>query len=62
VEEARRALRHHRRNLSDLSWQQYIDANKAKRAAISKAKRRCFEEAIENTSKEGGKSFWRLAI
>jgi hypothetical protein len=61
VEEARRALRRHRRNPSELAWQEYIEACKAKRAAISKAKRQSFDEAIENESKEGGKSFWRLA-
>ncbi len=61
MEEAERALRQHRRNLSELSWQQYLETNKAKEAAISKAKRWSFEEAIENASKEGGKSFWRLA-
>ncbi len=61
VEEARRALRHHRRNLSYLSWLQYLDANKAKGTTISKAKRCCFEEAIENASNAQGKSLWRLA-
>jgi hypothetical protein len=61
VEEARRALRQHRRNPSEQTWQEYLEANKAMRAAISKAKRRSFEEAIENASKERGKSFWRLA-
>jgi hypothetical protein len=54
VKEARSALRRHRRNPSELTWQEYLEANKAKRAAISKAKRWSFEEAIENASKEGG--------
>jgi hypothetical protein len=61
VEEARRALRRHKRNPSELAWQDYLAACKAKRAAISKAKRLNFEEAIENASKEGGRSYWRLA-
>jgi hypothetical protein len=61
VEEARRAFSRHRRNPSEQAWQEYLEANKAKGAAISKAKRRCFEKAIEKASKEGGKSFWRLA-
>ncbi len=61
MEEARRALRGHRRNPSGQTWQEYLEASKGKRAAISKAKRRSFKEAIENASKEGGKSFWRLA-
>ncbi len=61
VDEARRALRRHRRNPSELAWQEYLEACKAKTAAISKAKRKSFEEVIENASKEGGKSFWRLA-
>ncbi len=61
VEEVRMALRRHRRNASELTWQEYLEANKANRAAISNAKRRSFEEAIKNASKEGGKSFLRLA-
>ncbi len=61
VVEARRAFRRHRRNPSELAWQEYLEANKAKGAAISRAKRRCFEEAIEKACKEGGKSIWRLA-
>ncbi len=61
MEEARRALRRHRRNTSELAWQEYLEACKARRAAISKAKRWSYEEAIENASKERGKSFWRLA-
>ncbi len=60
MEEARRAFRRHRRNPSELAWQEYLEANRAKRAAISKAKRWCFEDVIENACKEGGKSFCRL--
>ncbi len=61
VEDARRAFRRHRRNPNELARQEYLEANKAKGAAIRQAKRKCFEEAIENVCKEGGKSFWRLA-
>jgi hypothetical protein len=61
VEQARGALRRHRRNPSKLTWQECLEANIAKKAAISKAKKRSFEVAIENTSKVGGRSFWRLA-
>jgi hypothetical protein len=61
VEEARRAFWRHRRNPSHLAWQEYLEANRAKGAAISKAKRQCFEGAIEKVCKEGGKRFWRLA-
>jgi hypothetical protein len=57
VEGARRTFRRHRRNLSELAWQEYLEAIRAKGAAISKAKWRCFEEAIENVCKKGGKSF-----
>jgi preprotein translocase subunit Sss1 len=39
VEEARRAFRRCRRNPTELAWQEYLEANRAKRAAISKAKR-----------------------
>jgi hypothetical protein len=61
AEKARRALGRHRWNPTELSWQQYLEANRAKGAAIRKAKRQCFEEAIEKACKQGGKSFWRLA-
>jgi hypothetical protein len=57
VEEARRAFRRRRRNPTELAWQEYLEANKAKGAAIRQAKRKCFEEAIENACKEVGKSF-----
>ncbi len=61
VEKARRACRRHRRNPSEITWQEYLEANWAKGAAISKDKRQCFEGAIENASKEGGISIWKLA-
>jgi hypothetical protein len=61
VEEARRAFRKYRRNLTEVATQEYLLAHKTKVAAISKATRRCFEEAIETASKEAGKSFLRLA-
>ncbi len=61
VEEARRAFKRHRRNPTELARQEYLEANRAKGAAIRQAKRQCYEEAIENACKEGGKSFWRLA-
>ncbi len=61
MEDARRAHRRHRRNPHELAWQEYLEANKAKGAAISKAKKQCFEEVIEKESKEEGKSLWRLA-
>ncbi len=61
VEEARRAFRRHSRNPTELAQQEYLEANRAKGAAIRQAKRQCFEEAIENACKEGGKGFWRLA-
>ncbi len=57
VEEARRAFRRHRRNPTELAWQEYLEANRAKGAAIRQAKRQCFEEAIVKACKEGGKSF-----
>jgi hypothetical protein len=53
VKEVRRALKRHRRNPSKLNWQEYLEANTAKRAAISKAMRWSFEEAIENALKSG---------
>jgi hypothetical protein len=61
VEEARRPFRRHRRNPTELAWQEYLEANKVKGAAIRQAKRKSFEEAIESACKEGEKSFWRLA-
>jgi hypothetical protein len=61
VEEAGRAFRRHRRNPTELAWQEYLEANRAKGAAIRKATRQCFEEAIENACKEGGTSSWMLA-
>jgi hypothetical protein len=57
VEEARRAFRRHRRSPSEFAWQEYLEANKIKGAAPSKAKRKCFEGAIENVCKESGKNF-----
>ncbi len=61
MEDARRAFRRHRRNPTELAQQEYLEAHKAKGAAIRQAKRKCFEEAIEYAFKEEGKSFWRLA-
>ncbi len=61
MEEARRAFKRHRRNPKELAGQEYLEANRAKGAAIREAKGQCFEEAIGNACKEGGKSFWRLA-
>ncbi len=42
----------HRRNPTELAWQEYLEANRAKGAAIRQARRQCFEEAIENACKE----------
>jgi predicted nucleic acid-binding Zn ribbon protein len=60
VEETIRAFRRHRMNPSELAWQDYVEANRAKGAAIRQAKRQCSKEVIEIACKEGGKSFWRL--
>ncbi len=43
----------HRRNVTELAWQKYLEANKTEGAAISKAKRESFEEAIESARNEG---------
>ncbi len=51
VDEARRAFRRHRRNPTEFALWGYIEANKAKRAAIRQVKRKSFEEAIENACK-----------
>jgi hypothetical protein len=61
VEEARRAFRRRRRNPTELAWQEYLEAKRAKGAAIRQENRQCFEEVIQNVCKEGGKSFWKLA-
>jgi hypothetical protein len=52
VAEGRRAFRMHMRNSTELACQEYLEANHAKRAAISKAKRQCFEGVIANACKE----------
>jgi hypothetical protein len=57
VEEASRAFKRQRRNPSELAWQEYREANRAKGAAIRQAEGQCFGGAIENTCTEGGKSF-----
>jgi hypothetical protein len=41
-----------RKTLSELAGQEFLEANNPKKAAISKAKRRSFEDAIENASKK----------
>jgi hypothetical protein len=56
VEEARRAFRRHRRNPIELAWQEYLEANRAKGAAIREPTNQFFEEAIKKECKEGGKS------
>jgi hypothetical protein len=39
-------------NCTELAWQVYLEADKAKGASIRQAERQCFEGAIENTYKE----------
>ncbi len=46
VEEAREALKRHRRIPEGLSWQEYIQPNRARGAAIRQVKRWGFQEAI----------------
>ncbi len=61
MEKARRPFKKHKRNVTELAWQEYLEANGTKGAAIRQAKWQCFEGAIKNVCNEGGKSIWRLA-
>jgi hypothetical protein len=61
VEEARRAFRGPRRNSTELAWDECLEANKAKGAAIRQARRQCFKRVIDNACNGGGKSLLRLA-
>jgi hypothetical protein len=51
VEKARRAFRRQRRDFTKLSRQEYLEAHRARGAAISKAKRPYSEEPIEQGCK-----------
>jgi hypothetical protein len=46
VEEARRAFRRHRRNSIELAWQESLEANKAKGAAIRQVKKSLLKKKL----------------
>ncbi len=54
-------LKIYRRNFFELAQQEQLDANKAKGAAICKAKLWKVDKAIKIISEEREKSFWIMA-
>jgi hypothetical protein len=48
MEEARSAFRQYRRNLTELAWQEHLEANRATGTTVREAKRQCSEGELKN--------------